>query len=73
VTTKVSIPVGGVELAGRSKDLHAEIETLAQAAEASRERELANVVKILSRALEDTSVVRRYLTLFNAPIPSERP
>ena len=62
MTTKTDLPLGGVELADRIRRLHAEIETLAQAAEGSRERELGNVLKILSRALEATSVVRRYLT-----------
>jgi len=63
-------PVAGQELALRIRALYAEIETLARDAEASRERELGNVLRILSRALEDTSVVRRYLSLFNASIPT---
>ena len=64
-------PVAGQQLAHRISLLHAEIETLARAAGDSREHELANVLKILSRALEDTSVVRRYLSLFNASIPTQ--
>jgi hypothetical protein len=63
-------PVAGQELALRIRDLYAEIETLARAAEASREYDLGHVLRILSRALEDTSVVRRYLSLFNASIPT---
>ena len=67
MTSTVSLPRGGVELAGRIAALNDELLTLARAAQAAREPELSNVLHIVARGVAETSVVRQYLNLYNVP------
>ncbi len=67
MASTVSLPRGGVELAGRIAALNTELLTLAKAAQAAREVELANVLHILARGVADSSGVTKYLNLYNVP------
>ena len=67
MTLTVSLPRGGVELAGRIAALNDELLTLARAAEAAREPELSNVLHIVARGVAETSVVRQYLKSLQRP------
>ena len=67
MNSTASLPAGGHELACRIAAVNDELLALARAAQAARETELSNVLHILARGLTDTSVVRQYLNLYNAP------